>query len=106
MTWAGIVYIPFVVDALDMGLWRRDRAGIPAGPRLIHHSDGGSQGGFNWSSQHLDHGGAEWDDRGSRWRRYRLVRGGSGLLIGRCVRRCGPRVVRSPHALCSGSSGV
>ncbi|WP_260697039.1 IS3 family transposase [Streptomyces sp. 130] len=59
-TWSGIVYVAFVVDvfsraivgwsaatskpaklvldALDMALWRRDRAGNPAGPGLIHHS--------------------------------------------------------------------
>lgn len=65
MTWAGVVYVAFVVDvysraivgwsaatakraklvldALDMGLWRRDRAGRPAGPGLVHHSDAGSQ---------------------------------------------------------------
>ncbi|MES4884277.1 DDE-type integrase/transposase/recombinase [Streptomyces sp. NPDC000349] len=58
-TWSGIVYVAFVVDvfsrtivgwsaatskrarlvldALDMALWRRDRAGIPAGPGLVHH---------------------------------------------------------------------
>ncbi|MFF5393193.1 IS3 family transposase [Streptomyces sp. NPDC013012] len=64
-TWSGIVYVTFVVDvfsraivgwsaatskraklvldALDMALWRRDRAGNPAGPGLIHHSDAGSQ---------------------------------------------------------------
>ncbi|MER5901087.1 DDE-type integrase/transposase/recombinase [Streptomyces mirabilis] len=64
-TWSGIVYVAFVVDvfsraivgwsaatskraklvldALDMALWRRDRAGTPAGPGLIHHSDAGSQ---------------------------------------------------------------
>ena len=63
--WCGIVYVAFVVDiysraivgwsaathkraklvldALQMGLWRRDRAGHPAGPGLIHHSDAGSQ---------------------------------------------------------------
>ncbi|SNR57670.1 Integrase core domain-containing protein [Actinomadura mexicana] len=74
-TWAGVVYVAFVVDifsraivgwaasttkrtrlvldALDMALWRRDRAGHPVGPGLVHHSDAGSQGGFNWSSQHL-----------------------------------------------------
>jgi putative transposase len=63
--WCGIVYVAFVVDvysraivgwsaslskrtplvlgALDMALWRRDRAGhsVPCG--LIHHSDAGSQ---------------------------------------------------------------
>ncbi|MFG3133482.1 DDE-type integrase/transposase/recombinase [Streptomyces tendae] len=80
-TWSGIVYVAFVVDvfsraivgwsaatskraklvldALDMALWRRDRAGIPAGPGLVHHSDAGSQGEFNRSSQHLDVGGVQ-----------------------------------------------
>src|SRR5690606_6472718 len=75
-TWAGFVYVAFVIDcfsrtivgwyastskttplvttALRMGLWRRDRAGHPAGDGLVHHSDAGSQGEFNWSSQHLD----------------------------------------------------
>jgi putative transposase len=64
-TWHGVVYVAFVVDvysraivgwaaatskhtklvldALDMGLWWRDRAGQPTGPDLIHHSDAGSQ---------------------------------------------------------------
>ncbi|MGW1718913.1 IS3 family transposase, partial [Streptomyces sp. NPDC002156] len=63
--WSGIVYVAFVVDissrtivgwstatskraklilnALDMALRRRDRAGTPAGPGLIHHPDAGSQ---------------------------------------------------------------
>jgi putative transposase len=73
-TWSGIVYVAFVVDvfsraivgwsaatskrsklvldALDMALWRRDRAGIPAGPGLVHHSDAGSQTRFNQWMQH------------------------------------------------------
>jgi len=38
-----------VVDALAMAVSRRRRP--PAG--LVHHSDRGSQGGFNWSSQRL-----------------------------------------------------
>jgi transposase InsO family protein len=64
-TWAGFVYVAFVIDcfsrtivgwyastskttplvttALRMGLWRRDRAGHPAGDGLVHHSDAGSQ---------------------------------------------------------------
>jgi putative transposase len=42
-----------VLSALEMALWRRD----VVRNRLIHHSDKGSQGGFNWSSQHLDRGG-------------------------------------------------
>lgn len=41
------------LDALDMGLWARQRAGQDV-TGLIHHSDRGVQGGFNWSSQHLD----------------------------------------------------
>jgi putative transposase len=35
-----------VVDALDMARWRRKPTGT------IVHSDRGTQGGFNWSSQH------------------------------------------------------
>jgi putative transposase len=68
-TWAGIVYVAFVagiysraivgwaaathkraklvLDALQMALWRRGHDDHPAGPGLIHHSDAGSQGGFN-----------------------------------------------------------
>jgi putative transposase len=63
--WASVVYVAFVVDiysraivgwsaashkraklvldALQMALWRRDRAGHPAGPGLVHHSHAGSQ---------------------------------------------------------------
>ncbi|MFF3359817.1 DDE-type integrase/transposase/recombinase [Streptomyces sp. NPDC002917] len=71
-TFSGLVYAAFVVDtfsrrivgwlasttkqtqlaldALDKGLWQRDRDQRPPTPGgLIHHSDAGSQGGFNWS---------------------------------------------------------
>ena len=34
---------PLVLDALDMGLWRRDRDGHTVEPGLVHHSDAGSQ---------------------------------------------------------------
>jgi putative transposase len=37
-----------VVDALAMAVGRRKPK-----PGVVHHSDRGSQGGFNWSSQHL-----------------------------------------------------
>jgi putative transposase len=43
-----------VLDALRMALSTRERV---QEVRLIHHSDRGSQGGLNWSSQHLDRGG-------------------------------------------------
>ncbi len=54
-----------VLDALRMALSTRQRV---EEVRLIHHSDRGSQGGLNWSSQHVDRGGADgqasWVDDG------------------------------------------
>jgi putative transposase len=41
------------LDALDMGLWTRQRAGQDV-TGLVHHSDRGVQGEFNRSSQHLE----------------------------------------------------
>ncbi len=56
----------FVEAAIRQAATARVREGhLEVGP-VIHHSDAGSQGGFNRSSQHLDHGGVGWDDRGSR----------------------------------------
>ena len=71
-TWQGIVYVAFVIDvyaraivgwrvsasmytdfvldALEQALYARRPQRDDA---LIHHSDRGSQGGFNWLSQHL-----------------------------------------------------
>ena len=90
------------LDALEMAIFAR-RDGI--GDQLVHHSDRGVQGGFNWSSQHLDHGGVRWGRAGSRCRRRPRVLGGSGRRIGRCGRRCGHRVGLSRLVRCSGSSG-
>jgi hypothetical protein len=64
-----------------------------------------AQGGFNRSSQHLDHGGVRWDAVGSNCRTRRRVHVGSGRRIGRCGRRCGHRAGLSPRVRCSGSSG-
>ena len=122
-TWAGVAYVCFIIDAysrtivgwrvashmrtsmvldaLEMARWSR-------GTRLQGlrcHSDAGSQGGFNWSSQHLDRGGVEWDDGGSSCRRRRPGREGSGLRTGRCGRRCAHQVGRSLRGLCNASSG-
>ena len=71
-TWSGFAYTALVIDvfsrrivgwrvashlradlaldALEMGIWSRatDLGG------LVHHSDRGVQGGFRWSSQHLE----------------------------------------------------
>jgi putative transposase len=74
--WEGLVFLAFVIDvysrrvvgwqltahmraslvcdALRMAVCTRSRG---ADVELVHHSDRGSQGGFNWSSQHLDRGG-------------------------------------------------
>jgi putative transposase len=82
------------------------RGGKDAITEVIMHTDQGSEGGFNWSSQHLDHGGVGWDGRASRWLRDRLGCDGSGLQIGRCERRCVRRVAPSRRELCSGSSGA
>ena len=73
-TWAGFVYVAFAIDlfsraivgwqastvkdtafveaCLRMALWRRDQSDRPVEPGMIHHSDAGSQGGFN--SLHRD----------------------------------------------------
>jgi putative transposase len=125
-TWSGMAFTAFVtdvfsrriigwrtaasmptelpLDALEMALWTRGRAGQPVG-QVVHHSDAGAQGEFNWSSQHLDHGGVRWGRAGSRCRRRPRVPGGSGRRIGRCARRCVHRAGLSPHVRCSGSSG-
>jgi hypothetical protein len=89
-----------VTDALAMAITHGH-----VQPGAVFHSDRGAQGGFNWSSQHLDHGGVGWGRAGSRCRGRPRVLGGSGRRIGRCGRRCGHRVGLSPHVRCSGSSG-
>jgi transposase InsO family protein len=124
-TWAGFCYVAFIVDVfsqrivgwhaatdkrtdlvltpLRIALWDCDRQGHPITPgQLLHHSDAGSQGGFQWSSQHLDGGGVSW----RRERRDRRVAVGSDMRIGRSGRRCGHQGDRgSISKVCSGSSG-
>ncbi|MEU4863423.1 IS3 family transposase [Kitasatospora aureofaciens] len=79
-TWAGVVYVAFVVDtfsrrivgwsaatsketrlvldALDMALWQRDRDGFPhQRGELIHHSDAGSQYTSFRLAEHLNAAG-------------------------------------------------
>jgi transposase InsO family protein len=41
------------IDALEMAVHNRGADGLDG---LIHHSDRGVQGGFKWSSQHLEVG--------------------------------------------------
>ena len=68
-----------VTNALAMAITNR----TPPGGTVIH-TDHGSQGGFKWSSQHLDRGGVAWGRCGS----------GSGrcsCIAVRCRRRVGRR---------------
>jgi putative transposase len=73
-TWAGMVYVAFVIDAysrrilgwraatsmrtglvldtLEQALWARRRDGRGSLAGLVHHTDAGSQGGFNRWTQH------------------------------------------------------
>jgi len=118
-TWAGVVYVAFVIDAfsrrivgwkaattmqtqlvldaLEMSIFTREQEGITDLTGLIHHTDAGSQGGFNWSSQHLDDGGvdgqASWVDEGVDGK-------GSDEVAGEAVassRRGAPVLARDPE---------
>ncbi len=92
------------LDALEMGLWARRRAGQDT-TGLVHHSDRGVQGGIRRSSQHLEHGGVWWRDSGVRWRMCRRRVVGSGQRIWHYGRRCGHRGGRSHRGRCSVHSG-
>ncbi|NLT53495.1 MAG: IS3 family transposase [Actinomycetales bacterium] len=114
-TWSGIVYVAFVIDAfsriilgwrvsttkktalvldaLEQAIWTRARQGVTELTGLVHHTDAGSQGGFNRSSQHpRDHGGVRCHDVSSG-------------RIGRCVRRCVRRADRYQRGMWSARSG-
>lgn len=129
-TWSGMVFTAFVtdvfsrrivgwrthhrmptelpLDALEMALWVRGRAGHDVGG-VVHHSDAGSQGGFNRSSQHLDLGGVQrWQRRTGAGRpvMFRRDCAGSGAPTGRCVRRCALRGGRIRRVRCNASSGT
>ncbi len=75
-TWSGWAYAAFVIDAyarrilgwrvgatmntamvldsIEQAIWTRQQEGIFDLKDVVHHTDRGSQGEFNWSSQHLD----------------------------------------------------
>lgn len=75
----------------------------------IFHSDHGSVGEINRSSQHLDRGGVQqWRRKTGPRRRVMCprVRVGSGVLTGRCVRRCARLGDLSHRGRCNGSFGV
>ncbi|MBP1326401.1 transposase InsO family protein [Leucobacter exalbidus] len=92
------------VRALENAVLQR---GAPEG--VVVHSDRGSQGGFNWLSQHPDDGGVQ------EWRRKIGPRKpvmrprwcvGSGVRIGRYGPRCDLLVDRSLPGQFSASFGV
>ena len=93
-TWEGWAYLATVIDLASAAGWSAGRWPItcapswssdalehgvhPTGsrrPGLIFHSDRGSQGGFNWSSQHLDRGGVRMGTMRERQREVQLYRG-------------------------------
>ncbi len=78
---AGHMRASLALDALEMAVSARFRTGQDI-TGLVHHSDCGSQGGFNRSSQHLDLEVCAWDghEGGQRLRRE--------------GHRCGRRVAR------------
>jgi putative transposase len=107
--WTGMVYVAFVIDAysrrilgwraarsmktalvldaLEQALWTRRRDGDRDLAALVHHTDHGTQGGFNRSSQHLDSGGvddgqASWVDDGVDWAVADEVAGCAGASTG------------------------
>jgi putative transposase len=86
-TWVGFAYLALVIDvfsrrivgwalaghlgtelpleALELAVWTRQQQRLNG---LIHHTDAGSQGGFNWSSQHLEQEVVRWVTDRSRSR--------------------------------------
>jgi putative transposase len=43
-----------VLDTIEQAIWTRARDGVTDLSGVVHHNDAGSQGEFNWPSQHLD----------------------------------------------------
>ncbi len=91
--WAVEVHLraALAIAALQMALAARR----PQPGQLIHHSDRGVQGGFNWSSQQLEEEELRWPQ------------GGSAALIGRSVPRCARQGAhRWPGASIDSGSGT
>lgn len=93
-TWQGFIYLATVIDCYSRKIvgWSiadhmrteliataltNAAATTLIEPRAVFHSDRGSQGGFNWSSQHLDLGGVRRGDSGLEQEDQRHSRGGS-----------------------------
>ena len=101
------LHTDIVESALRRAVTFRDPGTGPTAG-VIFHADRGCQGEFNWSSQHLDHGGVQGWRRATGARRpvmYRRGFVGSGVRIGRCARRCVRLDDPSLRGRCSDSSG-
>jgi transposase InsO family protein len=140
-TWSGFLYLAVVVDAnsrrvvgwsmeshlrttlvlqaLNMALWQRNPESV------IHHSDQGTQGGFKWSSQHLEGGACNGDRKETTfvsswasedaipWQAFGGTSGRAAAVLGsdrgrtfQRGRRGGSRgVARRGHTLVSGGRG-
>jgi putative transposase len=92
-TWAGMVYVAFVIDAfssrilgwraatsmptelvldaLEMAIWTRHQGGVKDLSGLVHHTDAGSQPRFIRFTERLAQAGARAERRQCR-RRVRL----------------------------------
>ena len=104
----GFILGAAVATRLGVGFLPVRKAGKLPGPTVGVDYELEYGGGFNWSSQHLDHGGVQ------GWRRatgvgrpamYRRGFVGSGVRIGRCARRCVRLDDPSLRGRCSDSSG-
>lgn len=67
------------------------RGGKDVLSKVIMHTDQGTEGEFNPSSQHLDHGGVQWDERVSSCRTRACARSPAQSVAtrGRSLASCG-----------------
>jgi len=71
-----------VLDAFEHALWSRQQQGVDRLDGLVHHTDAGSQGGFKWSSQHLDVGGVQDGYQALEHEDWRCPRGVAASVAG------------------------
>ena len=85
-----------VLDGIEQAIWTRQQEGVLNLKDVVHHTDRGSQGGFKWSSQHLERwrccdGTVSWVGCGGDGEATDAVAGaaagGSPASIGKCFGR-------------------
>jgi putative transposase len=95
---------PLVLAAINQAIWVRRTEGITDLSGLTHHNDAGSQGGFNWSSQHLDLGGARRGDSRLEQEDQRHSRGSSSAVASRSGSSASDAFARAAGALPGGAA--